>query len=82
MLQDILFQINVVLSNFPFIKEWWIKVSWFPQKYYAVKKKSIFLIIRKVSWAQNQHFLNNHVKPKTGVMAAENSALPLRFKIY
>ncbi len=68
---------NAVLFNYPFIREFRKKVSWFPQMY------CLHLFIDQqisiLKW-----FLKGHVTLKIGVTAAENSVLhhnKLHFKM-
>ncbi len=76
-----LFQINAVLLNFIFIKETWKTV---------VYSANVFNIdiVKKCFLSPNHIRMNSedHVTPKTGVMAAENSAFhhrnKLHFKMY
>ncbi len=50
-----------------------------PQKYKATQLFSMLIIIRNVSWAPNQHIkMISEASHDTGVIAAENSALPTK----
>ncbi len=55
-----------------------LKISQFPQKYWAAQLFTALIIIYiNVSWAPNEHdnwFLKDHMALKTIVMTAENSA--------
>ncbi len=71
--------------NFLLLKESKKNVSRFPQKYEAAQLFWIFIIIRNVSWAANQHNSNDFWRScdtEDWSNDAENTALCHRNKLY
>ncbi len=53
--KDFYFQINAVLLNFLFKESWKKKIYHCFHKRYLAEQLFLLLIIRNVSWAENQH---------------------------
>ncbi len=69
--------INAVLFNFLFLKTILENVVLFPQQYSASQLFLKCIIVRNVSLnSKLEWFLKDHATLKTGVNAAENTALP------